>query len=70
MPAGNDPPTYLPEGEIYEIVKANSPASQSVPFPEMNHGWSSRGDMAKEAVRRDVQKAMDLTIEYFTAHLK
>ena len=40
-----------------------------VEFPEMAHGWTTRGDLAEPAVARDVQKAKDLVLEFFEKYL-
>lgn len=69
LPAGNDPDTYLPGGEILTILTANNAASSSVPFPDMTHGFVSRGDVSVEAVRRDVHKAFSLAEAFLKAHL-
>ena len=39
-------------------------------FPEMIHGWVSRGDMSSPAVERDVNKAITMMLEFFAANLK
>jgi hypothetical protein len=34
-------------------------------FPEMVHGWTVRGDVKDENVKRDVEKAIHLCTDYF-----
>ena len=51
MPAGNDPEALLPGGELAALVEANG--GRSVPFPDMLHGWASRGDLQAPDVARD-----------------
>ena len=37
--------------------------------PDMAHGWVPRGDLAKPEVVRDVTKAIELAVDYFSANL-
>lgn len=67
MPAGNDPDNVKPEGEVAAAIIAAGGAS--VEFPEMSHGWVSRGDISEAAVARDVEVAMRKGIEYFKTYL-
>lgn len=69
LPSGSDPDTYLPGGGVYEKLTANNAASKSVHFPEMVHGWTSRGDAQDDAVCRDIDKFWKLASEFFTQHL-
>ncbi len=39
-------------------------------FTDMNHGWSTRGDLGVENVKRDVYKAVDCLVDHFKKHLK
>lgn len=68
-PAGNDDATYSPGGEVFEAVKANAPSSSSTPFPDMTHGFFTRGDGTKENVKNDVSKAFELVEAFFKLHL-
>ena len=65
--AGNDPEALLPGGELAAIVEANG--GRSVPFPDMSHGWASRGDLEVPDVARDVKEAFTLALAHFAAHL-
>jgi len=69
MPAGNDPPTYLPGGLIHDTFATNNQNSQSVHFPDMIHGFCSRGDMQDEKVLRDVTQATQLMVDFYTVNL-
>merc|ERR1711970_739961 len=40
-----------------------------VEFGEMQHGWTVRGDMGDPAIKRDVNKAIKETLDFFAAHL-
>jgi len=66
MPAGADAPSTKAGGlagsvlgELLEIEE----------FPEMQHGWTVRGDMKDPAVERDVKKAVTETLQFFAKHL-
>jgi len=60
-PAGDDPPMYAPGGEVYEALKANNPDREFIhPFPEMKHGFVTRGDMDDPATKRDKEAALVL----------
>lgn len=68
MPAQNDPDGYRPGGDFYEALKAVQPNSEIVDFPDMKHGWVPRSDLTDAAVKRDVERAVNLTVEYFAKH--
>lgn len=63
LSAGND-------SEIYNDKNGKGKAALEksgggvVEFPDMLHGWVSRGDVSDVEVKHDVQKAMDLTVEF------
>jgi hypothetical protein len=40
-----------------------------VEFPEMIHGWTVRGDVSKPEVERDVEGALDLTIDFIRINM-
>ena len=67
MPAGNDPEDVKEKGEITEILvkRFGSELAGSTSFPDMMHGWTTRGNLADEKVSRDFHKAVHLTQEYF-----
>lgn len=67
LPAGGDPDNLKEGGPIAEAVKKQG--GLSVTFPEMAHGWVSRGDLADEAVKRDVEAAMKLAIDFLKEKL-
>ena len=42
-----------------------------VEFPDMIHGWTTRGDMSADPkVKRDVQKALEETVKFLDTHVK
>mmetsp|Transcript_49910 Transcript_49910/g.86919 ORF Transcript_49910/g.86919 Transcript_49910/m.86919 type:complete len:131 (+) Transcript_49910:3-395(+) len=69
MPAGNDPPIYLPSGDVFKAVKATHAATEAMPFPEMSHGWIPRGDVSDTKVKEGVEKAVATMIDYLAKHL-
>jgi len=64
MPAGGDPDTYRPGGEILETLKRNNPASDILDFPDMAHGFVPRGDITDGAVHAAVHLAIT-KIQFF-----
>lgn len=68
LPAGNDPSNLKTKGEIIELlIKRFGEHKVGVTeFPDMIHGWVVRGDLTKENVARDVNKAINLAQEYFS----
>lgn len=71
-PAGNDLPLWAEDGELGAALKASATGSGCVwkPFPEMSHGWSCRGDLSDEKVKRDVDLCMKEAIAYLEKYLK
>eukprot|EP00992_Anisonema_acinus_P006595 TRINITY_DN210_c0_g1_i2.p1 TRINITY_DN210_c0_g1~~TRINITY_DN210_c0_g1_i2.p1 ORF type:complete len:256 (+),score=26.97 TRINITY_DN210_c0_g1_i2:53-820(+) len=69
LPAGNDPPTYAPGGEIFDLLKSKFPDTTSQAFPEVNHGWTLRGDLTNETVARDAKEALRLAFEFIQKYL-
>mmetsp|Transcript_16412 Transcript_16412/g.42396 ORF Transcript_16412/g.42396 Transcript_16412/m.42396 type:complete len:247 (-) Transcript_16412:190-930(-) len=67
MPAGNDPDFVKPGGEGMNVLEKKG--GSCVPFPDMSHGWCSRGDLSDEKVKRDVEGAMTKAIAHFKTHL-
>lgn len=68
MPAGGDPKTLKPGGEIATLME--SKGGETHAFPDMEHGWMSRGDLTDPKVARDCQAAMDHGLQFFIKHLK
>lgn len=62
LPAGNDPDNLKEGGAVAASLAAKG--GKSVTFPEMTHGWVSRGDLADEAVKRDVELAMKAMVDF------
>ena len=46
-------------GDLGEVIE----------FPDMTHGWTTRGDLSDPKVERDVKKAMEEATKFFQKHL-
>ena len=64
LPAGNDPPELKEAGAVAQALQQG----RSVEFPEMKHGWVTRGDLGDPAVQRDAELAMDLIMDHLRLH--
>ena len=66
MPAANDPDDVKEKGEVIEILAKlfGNELTGTVHFPDMMHGWTTRGDLNDEKCSRDFHKAMQLIEEY------
>jgi len=58
LPAGSDPPTLKPGGDVANAVELKGGSSRE--FPGMKHGWVSRGELTDPAVKASVREALDL----------
>ena len=67
--AGDDPKFYLPDGDIIKILQANNSQTVSMPFPDMSHGWVSRGDMSEAKTADQVKSAVSMMQEWFAKHM-
>jgi len=61
MPAGSDAESCKPGG-LGEQVLGNK--LKITEFPEMQHGWTVRGDMTDPKIARDVNKAITETLDF------
>jgi len=66
MPARTDSQNVKPGGLADKILGNNL---EILEFPEMNHGWTTRGKLTDEKVKRDVKKAISKAIEFFKTNL-
>jgi len=66
MPAGGDAENCKKGGLAEQVLGSKLEITE---FPEMQHGWSVRGDMTDPAIARDVTKAVTETLEFFAKHL-
>lgn len=73
--AGNDLDNLKPpHGEVSKIISSskhnaeelNKQQPKCVEFPEMLHGWVSRGDTSIEKVRDDAEKALKMASDFLS----
>jgi len=71
LPAGNDPDTLKTKGSTEEILskKEFGKDNQFIEFPDMQHGWSNRGDVSEPKIDRDVRAAMELATAFLQKHV-
>ena len=69
LPAGNDDKAlYGEEGSLVAALKEGNAASAMRVFPDVTHGWTTRGDITDAAVARDTQIALDLMLDFTEKH--
>lgn len=71
-PAGNDLTTWGEETPNGALLKQSACGADCVwkPYPDMSHGWSCRGDLSDEKVKRDVDLVLKDAISFFAKYLK
>ena len=71
-PAGNDMATWGEDTDNAAAIKNSSRGAECLwsNYPEMSHGWSCRGDLSDEKVKRDVEAVMKDAIGFFNKYLK
>mmetsp|Transcript_6910 Transcript_6910/g.14516 ORF Transcript_6910/g.14516 Transcript_6910/m.14516 type:complete len:282 (+) Transcript_6910:201-1046(+) len=67
MPGSNDDARFKNDGEFSEVIRSRG--GKVVDFPDMIHGWTTRGDTSIPEVRRDTEKALGLALDYFNERL-
>ena len=68
MPARGDPDEYRENGSWYKSLKERHPTSETVDFPENDHGFIPRADISIPANKEAVDSAMAKMSSYFKAH--
>ena len=70
-PAGNDLPMWSDSGDFGEALKASAKGAECVwsTYADMSHGWSCRGDLSDEKVKRDVEAVMKDAIGFFAKYV-
>jgi len=63
--AGNDGDDVKEGGEVSKVLVEKFPSSVIKSYPDMSHGWVSRGDISDENVSRDVKDALELCSVFF-----
>ena len=66
LPASNDSDTCKPNGLASTVLNGRVTI---VPFDNMTHGWTTRGDVTQPNVEDDVKKAFDLAVRFFKEHV-
>jgi dienelactone hydrolase len=66
MPAADDPDLLKPGSSVVDLLEEKG--GKSVPFPRMKHGWVSRGDLSKDEVKEDAEKALQLATDFIKAN--
>merc|ERR1711953_375240 len=67
MPAEGDHENTYPGGLGKKVL---GDSLEIVTFPDMKHGWTTRRDMSDPKVDRDVKKALNLALGFFTKYMK
>ena len=67
MPADGDHENTYPGGLGKKVL---GDGLGIIPFPDMKHGWTTRGDMTDPTVDRDVQKALNFALTFFGKYVK
>ena len=66
MPSSNEADSVMRGGLTEEVLGGGV---QIIEFPDMGHGWTVRGDLSVPVVKRDVDKAFNLVLDFFHTHL-
>lgn len=64
-PAGDDPVNVQPSGALAAVLVARFGTNTIVPFPDMLHGWMSRGPLEQPAIRRDYELGIATMLKFF-----
>lgn len=66
MPAGADPASTKMGGLAKKIL---GDGLEVIEFPDMRHGWTTRGDLSDPTIERDVKKAFNFVLAFFKKYL-
>ena len=71
MPAGGDLQNVMEDGEILKILRSKpfGEACEHKFFPDVTHGFMTRGDLSKEANREAVKEGMELALAFLDKHM-
>jgi len=69
LPAGNDDASVKEGGADQKLLSQKPFECVFKDFPDMSHGFVSRGDISDPKVARDVRAAVDLAVSFFKKHL-
>ena len=67
FPAGNDPDDIKKNGDVIKIIQKRFGTEKvgTHEYPDMVHGWTVRGDITDEKVKRDTSDAIMRCRKYF-----
>jgi len=66
MPAQNDHENTKNGGLAKKVL---TDGLEIIEFPDMNHGWSTKGDLSRPEVERDVKKTFNFVLTFFGKYL-
>ena len=71
LQAGNDPENTKPGGEVHKVLLSLPVGPECVvrEFPDVSHGWVTRGNLEDGVVAENVKCAMQMTVEFINKHL-
>jgi len=73
MNSNGEPPSVLAGGAQEVLLRASGKACAPHhifrDFPDMEHGWVTRGSLDEASIHRDYFLAMDAAVAFFRAHL-
>jgi len=71
LPASNDHPMKASSDTVQRMASNRDidPEAIAVEFPDVIHGWVTRGDRSKAEMRENQDRALNLTVEFFKANL-
>ncbi len=68
MPSKSDHRNVKPGGLTERVLGASR--VKIVPFADMDHGWTTRGEISDTEIYMNIVKAMNLALRHFDKHLK
>ncbi|KAL3940755.1 MAG: hypothetical protein SGBAC_004762 [Bacillariaceae sp.] len=68
LPGSNDPDYTKPESSKFQVLLKNG--GKSIEFPDVLHGWMTRGDRTDPKIDKAVTEALREALDFLTLHLK
>lgn len=68
--AREDAPEQQPGGAIEKIVSKHGDQSVFKTIEGVTHGWSIRGDLNDDIVKKGVEETFELIVPFFEKHSK
>ena len=66
LSAGDDPANVQEHGAATPALASRG--GRTISFPEMKHGWVTRGDLSVPRVKADTERALAETVAFLRAH--